>query len=181
MIQGIKTRGLEKYFLISPVHLSTLSKLKKKKLQPNPVSLPLHYHYPTTTISSWWLPWKCKCLETVSLLPCNSVMAQFTSFQTFLNAGLNFGDYILIILHIKSPPAKLRPPGFIKCQNKTITHILFIHYHEEKFTLCLTKYHNTSRLFFSPSLVFFPAVCNSDVWTSLLGISQARAPQLWTL
>lgn len=75
-------------------------------------------------------------------------MAQFTSFQTFLNAGLHFGDYILIILHIKSPPAKLRPPGFIKCQNKTITHILFIRYHEEKFTLCLTKYHTTSRLFF---------------------------------
>ncbi len=59
---------------------------KKKTLQPNPVSLPSHYHDPTTTTtSSWWLQWKCKCLETVSVLPCNSVMAQFKSFQTLQN------------------------------------------------------------------------------------------------
>lgn len=49
MIQGIKTRGLEKYFLISPVHLSTLSKLKKKKTPTKSsiiaITLPLSHHH----------------------------------------------------------------------------------------------------------------------------------------
>lgn len=113
------------------------------------------------------------------MLPCNSPMTQFTSFQTFLNAGLIFrlqwatADNVLTTVHkIFSPYLRrysaklltfqkvLRPPGFIKCQNKTIAHTLFVHYHEEKFTLCLTKYHNTSSSItesFSSSS-FFPSV-----------------------